>query len=170
MTNSWHVVICQHACRYHASLWPQDLMPNWIAALLLFVVHWVKLTEFIYLELRNIHKVLKTLPNNTLKQKLIINLFVLGFSGDGLAPSNEANHAENAAALYTAGPSPEKLLRELQQQLTRLFSAKPAEKFPLMMGACIKYLNINKMALTYFIFLNHRWGRRSGFCTYGMDF
>ncbi|XP_046631320.1 serine/threonine-protein kinase PLK1-like [Daphnia pulicaria] len=53
--------------------------------------------------------------------------------GDGLAPSNEPNHAENAGALYTAGPSPEKLLRELQQQLTRLFSAKPAEKFPLMM-------------------------------------
>jgi hypothetical protein len=89
--------------------------------------------------------------------------------GDGLAPSNEPNHAENAGALYTAGPSPEKLLRELQQQLTRLFSAKPAEKFPLMMGACLKYLNINKIALTYLI-VDIRRGRGSGFSAYGMDF
>ena len=51
-----------------------------------------------------------------------------------MAPSNDPNHAEDAAALYTAGPAPEKLLRELQQQLSRLFTAKPAEKFPLMMG------------------------------------
>ena len=46
------------------------------------------------------------------------------------------NAVENQeqAALYTAGPPPEKLLRELQQQLTRLFAAKPSEKYPVMMG------------------------------------
>lgn len=45
---------------------------------------------------------------------------------------------EDPAALYTAGPAPEKLLRELQQQLGRLFAAKPSEKFPLMMGMLFK--------------------------------
>jgi hypothetical protein len=65
-----------------------------------------------------------------------------------LAPTNELNHGEDAAALYTAGPAPEKLLRELQQQLSRLFSAKPSEKFPLMMGTYIKYFCMNTITLT----------------------
>lgn len=54
-----------------------------------------------------------------------------------MAPHNDVNNAEDPAALYTAGPAPEKLLRELQQQLARLFAAKPSEKFPLMMGECV---------------------------------
>lgn len=55
-----------------------------------------------------------------------------------MAPPND-NSPEDPAALYTAGPAPEKLLRDLQQQLGRLFAAKPAEKFPLMMGTCVIY-------------------------------
>lgn len=53
---------------------------------------------------------------------------------DGLGAQNEMQNQENPAALYTAGPAPEKLLSELQKQLSRLFEAKPAEKLPLMMG------------------------------------
>lgn len=64
-----------------------------------------------------------------------------------MAPTNELNHGEDAAALYTAGPAPEKLLRELQQQLSRLFSAKPSEKFPLMMGTYTKFSHMNNVAL-----------------------
>lgn len=52
--------------------------------------------------------------------------------GEGMANMEDAN-AEDAA-LYSAGPSAEKMLRELQQQLQRLFATKPSEKFPLLMG------------------------------------
>lgn len=58
---------------------------------------------------------------------------------------------EEAAALYTVGPPPEKLLRELQQQLHRLFSAKPAEKFPIMMGTDLERRN-NKFNGRYKLF------------------
>lgn len=66
-----------------------------------------------------------------------------------MAPTNDLNNAEDAAALYTAGPAPEKLLRDLQQQLTRLFAAKPAEKFPLMMGTHLHCINLYNEALTF---------------------
>lgn len=44
-------------------------------------------------------------------------------------------NGEDVPAVYTAGPAPEKLLRDLQQQLKRLFAANPAQKMPIMMGA-----------------------------------
>ena len=53
--------------------------------------------------------------------------------GEGLAGVQEAN-GEDAPNVYTAGPAPEKLLRELQQQLKRLFAANPSQKMPIMMG------------------------------------
>ena len=49
---------------------------------------------------------------------------------------NEVNAAD-PGSVYSAGPPPEKLLRDLQQQLHRLFTAKPSEKMPMMMGAFI---------------------------------
>lgn len=49
------------------------------------------------------------------------------------APSASAAASTDAPALYTQGPAPEKLLRDLQQQLHQLFVAKPAEKMPVMM-------------------------------------
>ena len=52
--------------------------------------------------------------------------------GEGMANMDEANGED--AALYAAGPVPEKMLRELQQQLLRLFAAKPSEKYPMNMG------------------------------------
>lgn len=63
---------------------------------------------------------------------------------EGMGPPNDLNNGEDAAAVYTVGPAPEKLLRDLQQQLGRLFTAKPAEKIPLMMGMHIHCLCIKK--------------------------
>lgn len=55
--------------------------------------------------------------------------------GDGFASPHDLN-GDDAANVYTTGPPPEKLLRELQQQLKRLFAASPSQKMPIMMGNC----------------------------------
>jgi len=49
------------------------------------------------------------------------------------SPAANGDNADEPGDVYTVGPPPEKLLRELQQQLQRLFAAKPAEKFPILM-------------------------------------
>ena len=50
------------------------------------------------------------------------------------SPTANGDNVDEPGAVYTVGPPPEKLLRDLQQQLQRLFAAKPAEKFPILMG------------------------------------
>lgn len=70
-----------------------------------------------------------------------------------MVPINELNNGEDPAALYTAGPAPEKLLRELQQQLSRLFAAKPAEKFPLMMGMLLGDFKSMQLLILFLCFV-----------------
>lgn len=43
--------------------------------------------------------------------------------------------AEAPYAAMPAGPKPQQLLRDLQDQLAGLFAAKPAQRLPLLMGA-----------------------------------
>jgi polo-like kinase 1 len=59
------------------------------------------------------------------------------------------NPTPEAADVYTVGPPPEKLLRDLQHQLHRLFAAKPAEKIPMMMG---KFVTIQHLENAVTIF------------------
>jgi polo-like kinase 1 len=93
---------------------------------------------------------------NTHAQHFVADFDLVTFfsSGEGSASTNELNHGEDAGAawiasfaVYTAGPAPKQLLLDLQQQLTRFFSAKPSEKFPLMMGTYIKYFCMNTITL-----------------------
>ena len=94
--------------------------------------------------------------------------------GEGLQGAKDEDHnppnlnpTPEAADVYTVGPPPEKLLRDLQHQLHRLFAAKPADKIPMMMGKFVKFNtwgcrnNILRMI--------HRRSRRSCGCSDGVD-
>ena len=60
-------------------------------------------------------------------------MFCVGVKSDP-APVNSPATAETPYPAVPSGPSPQQLLRDLQQQLHKLFASKPTEKIPIMMG------------------------------------
>jgi len=63
---------------------------------------------------------------------LITNEILQGVKSDP-APVNSPATAETPYPAVPSGPSPQQLLRDLQQQLHKLFASKPTEKIPIMM-------------------------------------
>ena len=59
--------------------------------------------------------------------------FFLGIKGEPVGVNSPAT-ADTPFPAVPSGPSPQQLLRDLQQQLFKLFAAKPSEKLPLLMG------------------------------------
>jgi len=62
----------------------------------------------------------------------VINSELQGIKGDP-APINSPATAETPFPVVPSGPTPQQLLRDLQQQLFNLFATKPSEKLPILM-------------------------------------
>ena len=63
----------------------------------------------------------------------IISSDLQGVKGDSI-PAALPPTAETPFPAVPSGPTPHQLLRDLQQQLNKLFLEKPTEKVPLLMG------------------------------------
>lgn len=72
----------------------------------------------------------------------------------------KAEHANSPATeaplpAMPSGPSPQQLLRDLQQQLFKLFTSKPSEKNPCHMGkSSVQVISFNHLLTT--VSLNRR--------------
>jgi len=63
---------------------------------------------------------------------LITNEILQGVKSES-GPANAAATSETPYPAVPSGPSPQQLLRDLQQQLHKMFASKPTEKMPVMM-------------------------------------
>jgi polo-like kinase 1 len=59
---------------------------------------------------------------------------IAGVKGE---PVNSPATADTPFPAVPSGPSPQQLLRDLQQQLFKLFTSKPNEKIPFLMGKIV---------------------------------
>lgn len=76
------------------------------------------------------------------------SLFTTGVKGE---PVTSPATAETPFPAVPSGPSPQQLLRDLQQQLQKLFIAKPSEKVPIIMGTVFLIVSYQNFIISFIL-------------------